>query len=161
MFSIRKICIPLLRLVRHTSSRSVPYVLSERVDSCIQVLTLNDEKKANCLSSALISELHNALRDIERDPDVRALIISGAGRFFSAGHDLNEIGEGATTESRSKLFNACSQVRKLCSERLTFHLSQKSLVVRTHRALFGGRMSERPRAYESKSILYDLLNSMV
>lgn len=116
MFSTRQIYIPLLHFVRHTNSQSVPYVLSKRVDSCIQVLTLNDEKKANCLSSSMISELHTALRDIGRDPDVRALIISGAGRFFSAGHDLNEIDECTTTESRSKLFNACSQMMQELSD---------------------------------------------
>ncbi|VDP86933.1 unnamed protein product [Echinostoma caproni] len=110
MYNLHRVAPTLLCSIRCLSSNPARYVLSERVDSCIQILTLNDEKRANCLSFTLIGELHNALLDVQRDQDVRALIIRGAGRFFSAGHDLNEMGEGSTAESRSKLFQTCTEM---------------------------------------------------
>jgi enoyl-CoA hydratase len=45
----------------------------------------------NALSRELLRELAEATSALERDPNVRVLIVTGAGRAFSAGLDLDEI----------------------------------------------------------------------
>ena len=50
-----------------------------------------DHPKANAISSAVIAAFTSALDDLERDPSVRALVVTGAGeRFFAAGADITE-----------------------------------------------------------------------
>ena len=54
-------------------------------------ITLNDPDRANALSPALIGELIELYRRPWRQEGVRALILSGAGRNFSAGADLEHL----------------------------------------------------------------------
>ena len=63
-------------------------VLYERQES-IAYLTLNRPEKLNAINSGLLSDLQEALAVVEADPDVRVAIITGAGRAFSAGFDIN------------------------------------------------------------------------
>jgi len=56
-------------------------------------LILNRPDKLNALSIALFEALDAHVSEIERDP-VGAVVLRGAGRCFSAGHDLNDIAAG-------------------------------------------------------------------
>jgi enoyl-CoA hydratase len=56
----------------------------------IAVLTLNRPEKLNALSYALVDRLMHLLDAIEDDADIRAVILTGAGRAFSAGADIKE-----------------------------------------------------------------------
>lgn len=56
----------------------------------IALLTLNRPKKLNALNSSLIAEISAALISFELDSSVRAIVITGAGRAFSAGADIAE-----------------------------------------------------------------------
>ena len=58
------------------------------------VLTLNRPQAMNALSKALMTALAEAVDRLAADPAVRVLILTGAGRAFSAGLDLKEIGAG-------------------------------------------------------------------
>ena len=53
-------------------------------------LTLNRPAKLNALDSALVGALVDALDAAEANPDVRVIVLEGAGRAFSAGYDLTE-----------------------------------------------------------------------
>ena len=55
-------------------------------------ITLNRPEKLNAISEVMNQELRDALNTVEGDPEVKVLIIKGAGRAFSAGHDSSEIG---------------------------------------------------------------------
>jgi enoyl-CoA hydratase len=55
------------------------------------VLTLNRPEAMNALSRELLTELRSAIAELEQDPEVRVLILTGAGRAFCAGLDLKEI----------------------------------------------------------------------
>ncbi|MEO1169727.1 MAG: enoyl-CoA hydratase, partial [Pseudomonadota bacterium] len=69
----------------------------ERCDG-YAILTLNRPEAMNALSAALRSELARTVLDMEADPDIRVLILTGAGeRAFTAGLDLKELGSGAST----------------------------------------------------------------
>ena len=51
-------------------------------------LTLNRPEKLNALNAELLSEFRQALDAIDTDPEVRVVILTGAGRAFSAGFDI-------------------------------------------------------------------------
>ncbi|MBI4522723.1 MAG: enoyl-CoA hydratase/isomerase family protein [Deltaproteobacteria bacterium] len=51
------------------------------------LITLNRPEAMNAISRTLIVELHQALDEAEGDPEVRAVILTGAGRAFSSGMD--------------------------------------------------------------------------
>jgi 2-(1,2-epoxy-1,2-dihydrophenyl)acetyl-CoA isomerase len=61
-------------------------------DGAVQTITLNRPEVLNAFNRALHAALREALKEA-RDPDVRAVVLTGAGRAFSAGQDLKEFGE--------------------------------------------------------------------
>jgi enoyl-CoA hydratase/carnithine racemase len=58
------------------------------LDQGVLTVTLNRPEKLNALSDDLTAELDNALRAANADLDVRVVILTGAGRAFSAGYEL-------------------------------------------------------------------------
>ena len=58
-------------------------------------LTLNSPHNRNALSTALVSQLHQGLRDAAADPEVRAVVLGHTGGTFCAGADLSQAGGGA------------------------------------------------------------------
>src|SRR5712691_1799310 len=62
-------------------------------EGAVQTITLNRPDKMNAFNRALHAALREALKEA-RDPEVRAVVITGAGRGFCAGQDLKEFGEG-------------------------------------------------------------------
>ena len=80
------------------------------VSEGICYLTLNRPEKLNALSPLLMAELREALEVVEVDPEIRAVILTGAGRAFSAGFDLDpgspepdELHSSPPDERRSRL----------------------------------------------------------
>ena len=61
-------------------------------DGAVQTITLNRPEVLNAFNRALHRAVREALKEA-RDPEVRALVLTGAGRGFSAGQDLKEFGE--------------------------------------------------------------------
>ncbi|HEU5433073.1 MAG TPA: enoyl-CoA hydratase/isomerase family protein [Thermomicrobiales bacterium] len=59
-------------------------------DGPLAVLTFIREERLNALDSQTFRDLIAAAADFERDPDVRAVIITGRGKGFVAGADINE-----------------------------------------------------------------------
>ncbi len=55
----------------------------------VAILTLNRPEKLNAMNLQLKKEVHQVLNDLEADNDVRVVIMTGAGRAFSAGHDMD------------------------------------------------------------------------
>ncbi|WP_242823204.1 enoyl-CoA hydratase/isomerase family protein [Thermaerobacter subterraneus] len=68
-------------------------ILAER-EGGVLTLTLNRPEVLNAFNRTMTSELLDALRRAERDPGVRCVVITGAGRAFSAGEDLKSRQEG-------------------------------------------------------------------
>lgn len=67
-----------------------PLVLVDDPVPLVRRLTLNRPHKRNALSNALRGELFAAVRAADADPDVRVVVIRGAGPCFSAGYDLSQ-----------------------------------------------------------------------
>ena len=70
-----------------------PVILLERAKG-YAVVTLNRPQAMNALSRELRRELAAVIDGLTDDPEVRVLILTGAGRAFCAGLDLKEIGAG-------------------------------------------------------------------
>ena len=62
--------------------------LRYEVDAGIARLTLNRPDKLNSFTGEMHAELRSALDQVQDDPAVRVLVITGAGRAFCAGQDL-------------------------------------------------------------------------
>ncbi len=75
----------------------------------VAVLTLNDAKRRNALSSRLLGELQDWLRRIEEDDAVRVVVLRSEGPVFSSGHDLNEMID-RDAESYAAVFALCTEV---------------------------------------------------
>ncbi|SEG84994.1 short chain enoyl-CoA hydratase [Thermomonospora echinospora] len=69
-------------------------VLTERVGNVL-VMTMNRPEARNALDPALMDELTVVLRSADADPEVRAVVLTGAGTVFCAGLDLKAFACGA------------------------------------------------------------------
>ncbi|MEO0982391.1 MAG: enoyl-CoA hydratase [Pseudomonadota bacterium] len=67
-------------------------VLVEK-DGPVAVVTLNRPDALNALSRALRAEIVKTFAGLAEDPEIRAVVLTGAGRAFTAGVDLKEAGE--------------------------------------------------------------------
>jgi enoyl-CoA hydratase len=68
----------------------------------IGTLTLNRPEKLNAMTPTLIEEMGEALTEVEKDPEIKVLIIRGAGRAFCTGYDLT-VGLGGASGERYTL----------------------------------------------------------
>jgi methylglutaconyl-CoA hydratase len=74
-------------------------------DGAVSLLTLNRPEKRNAISTAMISEMLAALGAVEASSD-RVAIITGAGRAFCAGADLDALKSLATQSAEQNLDDA-------------------------------------------------------
>ncbi len=67
------------------------------------ILTLNRPESANAFNFEMTNELTTALAQAENDPAVRCVVITGAGKVFSAGQDITEMKKGGEISYREHL----------------------------------------------------------
>jgi len=73
------------------------------VDGPIAVLTVNRPDKRNAVTNAVVEEIDKALDRVEADPDLRVLILTGAGdKAFVAGADIGELDRRDTILGRTE-----------------------------------------------------------
>jgi len=81
---------PLLRIAaRACSSSSGPLVSKSLTDDGILTLRFNNEKKLNAWTMPLMKQLFSEMGDAAKDDDVKGVIITGSGKYYSAGVDLS------------------------------------------------------------------------
>jgi len=73
------------------------------------IITLNRPDQLNPLSTGLMKELTSELERQADRPEVRAIVLRGAGRAFSAGHDLKEMADRSLDEER-EIFAVCNKL---------------------------------------------------
>jgi enoyl-CoA hydratase len=73
-------------------------LLRERREE-VEILTLHRPEKRNALDLELVEAIHEALADLETDPGVRAVVLTGAGDHFMAGADIAELRERRAPEA--------------------------------------------------------------
>ena len=72
----------------------------------VAVVTLNRPERLNALSHALLVDLRGQLQELEADTDVRVIVLTGAGRAFSAGADLAWMQQAAGLDYNANLNDA-------------------------------------------------------
>lgn len=79
----------------------------------IGLLSINRPEALNALNSILLEELSQAIDMVEKDPDIHVLILTGEGRAFVAGADINEMKHMSPMEARVFAEKGMSLFRKI------------------------------------------------
>src|SRR5437762_14067809 len=72
-------------------------VLSGR-DGAVAIVLLNRPEALNALSDELMDELVTRLRELDRDPEVRCIVLGGSERAFAAGADIGELAQASAID---------------------------------------------------------------
>lgn len=75
------------------------------IKGAVATLTLNRPDKLNAFSREMHHELSKALKQLEQDTAIRALVITGAGRGFCAGQDLSDLKMGDAGDLHDVIHN--------------------------------------------------------
>ncbi len=90
-----------------------PIVLVER-DGRVGVVTMNRPKQLNALSGELMGAVVNALRELDADKEIRAIVLAGGERAFAAGADITELAAGTpVTLYENRRIDAWDSIRDL------------------------------------------------
>jgi 2-(1,2-epoxy-1,2-dihydrophenyl)acetyl-CoA isomerase len=83
------------------------------IDQGVATLTLNRPEKRNALSDNLTPALRAMLLDLDVNPEVRCLVITGAGKSFCSGGDLSGLGDAESfSESRMSESDRVEQLKE-------------------------------------------------
>ena len=91
----------------------------ERSDkNSVAYILLNSPETLNSLSDEMLAALTNEFEKLKNDPQIRAVVLSGAGKAFCAGHNLKEMTKGRKAEDGGKayfldLFKRCAKMMLL------------------------------------------------
>jgi enoyl-CoA hydratase len=69
-------------------------------DGSIAVVTLNRPQALNALSYALVKDLCLAMQELDRDAEVRVIIVTGGEKVFAAGADIKEMADRGPFDDR-------------------------------------------------------------
>jgi enoyl-CoA hydratase len=72
-------------------------------DNHVALITVNDPKRRNALTGEMSAQLRAAVERAEADPDVHAVVVTGAGKAFCAGADLSALGAAGGGAPESSL----------------------------------------------------------
>ncbi|XP_067666134.1 enoyl-CoA hydratase domain-containing protein 3, mitochondrial-like isoform X2 [Haliotis asinina] len=82
----------------------------------IRTICLNNPKKRNALSLAMLHALEDDLTTDDYEEDLRVIIITHTGPVFSAGHDLKELTPKEGRRYHQKVFDTCTEVMTLVQD---------------------------------------------
>ena len=102
----------------------------KRINSQISSIVIHEPKTYNSLSFKNLSDLLKSLKKLDADKITKVIIIEGAGKGFSAGHNLKEVKSLKKKDKYQKLFNLCSQVMLQIVE------GKKPVIAKVHGAAF-------------------------
>jgi len=103
----------------------------------ISHIELNRPEKLNAVNGEMLDGLRSALDTAEEDNDVRAVVLSGAGRAFSAGFDL-DMGSPADGESKTDFLRR--ELQHDFDMIMRFHDFPKPIIVAVHGYCLGSSM---------------------
>ena len=106
------VCVTTPDLARYSSYNSLSF---EAHDNGVLLITLSNPEKLNATDANMHRELSRIFRDIDDDPTIRAVVVTGAGKAFSAGGDLQWIKEqvGDYTQTMKVMREAGDIVRTM------------------------------------------------
>lgn len=102
----------------------------------VATLMLNRPDKHNAFDAGLIAELATAAAELSADPAIRAVVLTGAGKSFSAGADLNWMRE----QTRASREQRIEQATRLARTLKALNELPKPLIGRINGQAYGGGM---------------------
>src|SRR5882724_4522732 len=98
-----------MKNVHEIAKTNAPHMLRNDAGG-IATLTLNRPAQYNAIDSAMLDELKSAFDRIAADAAVRVVVIAGAGKAFSPGHDLKEMLANSREAFIGDMFRRCCNV---------------------------------------------------
>lgn len=87
--------------------------VTQAYDKHIALIQLNRPKELNALNLQLMGEVRDALKELDKDDDVRVIIITGNERAFAAGADIKQMaGRGTIDMWKTDQFSTWDQINK-------------------------------------------------
>ena len=124
-------------------------VINQQKD--ISRVIIDDPKTYNSLSTQNLNDLIKVFKKLDKDPKVKVIILEGAGKGFSAGHNLKEVKGLKKKEKYQKLFNLCSKLMMQIVE------GRKPVIAKVHGAAYAAGCqlaASCDLAYSSKEALF-------
>ncbi|MBN3723280.1 enoyl-CoA hydratase/isomerase family protein [Burkholderia sp. Ac-20379] len=105
----------------------------------VRVLTMDRPDKRNALNNALTTALLDALHEADRDPAIRAIVLTGAGKAFCAGADVTEFGGFVNaSDSTSAAQAALARAHLTTNLHRAFSQIGKPVIAAAHGYAMGG-----------------------
>ena len=120
-------------------------------NSEVSSIIIDETKTYNSLSFKNLSDLLKSLKKLDADKKVKVIILEGAGKGFSAGHNLKEVRGLKKRDKYLKLFNLCSKVMLQIVE------GRKPVIAKVHGAAFAAGcqlVASCDLAYSTKDALF-------
>ena len=117
----------------------------------IAIVTINEPKTYNSLSFQNLNSLIKVLRRLDKDKKTKVIILEGAGKGFSAGHNLKEVKSLKGKNRYQKLFNLCSKLMMQIVE------GRKPVIAKVHGAAYAAGcqlVASCDLAYSSNDALF-------
>ena len=114
-------------------------------------VTINEPKTYNSLSFKNLNDLIKELKKLDQNKKIKVIILEGAGKGFSAGHNLKEVRGLKKREKYQKLFNLCSKLMLQIVE------GKKPVIAKIHGAAYAAGcqlVASCDLAYSTKDALF-------
>jgi len=121
------------------------------VQNSIAIVTINEPKTYNSLSFKNLSDLIKVFKKLDKDKKTKVIILEGAGKGFSAGHNLKEVKSLKVKNKYQKLFNLCSKLMLQIVE------GKKPVIAKVHGAAYAAGcqlVASCDLAYSTKDALF-------
>ena len=102
----------------------------KNLNNGISIVTINEPKTYNALSFKNLSDLIKVFKKLDNDNTTKVIILEGAGKGFSAGHNLKEVKNLKLKNKYQKLFNLCSKLMLQIVE------GRKPVIAKVHGAAY-------------------------
>ncbi len=117
----------------------------------ISRIIINEPKTYNSLSSKNLNDLIKVFKKLDEDRKTKVIILEGAGKGFSAGHNLKEVRNLKSKKKYQRLFNLCSKLMLLIVE------GRKPVIAKVHGAAYAAGcqlVASCDLAYSTKEALF-------
>jgi len=117
----------------------------------ISIVTINEPKTYNSLSFENLNSLIKVFKKLDKDNKTKVIILEGAGKGFSAGHNLKEVKNLKVKNKYQKLFNLCSKLMLQIVE------GKKPVIAKVHGAAYAAGcqlVASCDLAYSTKDSLF-------
>jgi len=117
----------------------------------ISRIIINDPQTYNSLSFKNLTDLIKIIKKLDKDNNTKVIIIEGAGKGFSAGHNLKEVQGLNKKQKYQRLFNLCSKLMLLIVE------GRKPVIAKVHGAAYAAGcqlVASCDLAFSSKDALF-------